>query len=69
MMALGVQSIQGKGGIYMAREDVRIGKLKAERKRIAIALSQSALDVAYKERKLNMKLVDRLAEIEREIHK
>lgn len=53
----------------MAREDVRIGKLKAERKRIAIALSQSALDVAYKERKLNMKLVNRLAKIERELHK
>ena len=53
----------------MAREDVRIGKLKAERKRLAIALSRSALDVAYKERKLNMRLVNRLAEIERKLHK
>lgn len=48
----------------MEREDV---KLKAERKRVAVALSQSALDVAYKEHKLNMRLVDRLAKIEREL--
>ena len=53
----------------MAREDVQLGKLKAERKRVAIALSQSALDVAYKGRKLNMRLVNRLAKIERELHK
>lgn len=47
----------------------RVERLKAERKRVAIALSQSALNVAYKGHKLNKKLVDRLVEIERELHK
>ena len=46
-----------------------VEQLMAERKSVAIKLSQSALDVAYKERKLNMKLVERLAKIERELEK
>ena len=45
----------------------QLGRLMAERKRVARDLSQSALDVAYKGHKLNLSLVDRLAGIERQL--
>lgn len=45
----------------------KLGRLMVERKKVARDLSQSALDVAYKGHRLNLRLVDRLNGIERQL--